>query len=66
MRSMRALGGGRYEARGPLTIKGKIFEVVTPFTCGADGTAQIKRSEFGMTNIASAGDNIKKWSVAYN
>ena len=27
--------------------------------CGADGTAQIKRSEFGMTNMASAGDNIK-------
>jgi polyisoprenoid-binding protein YceI len=27
--------------------------------CGADGTAQIKRSEFGMTNMASAGDKIK-------
>lgn len=27
--------------------------------CGADGAAQIKRSEFGMTNLASAGDNVK-------
>lgn len=27
--------------------------------CGADGTAQIKRSEFGMTNLASAGDEVR-------
>ena len=27
--------------------------------CGADGTAQIKRSEFGMTNLGSAGDEVK-------
>ena len=30
--SMRALGGGRFEARGPLTIKGRTNEVVAPFT----------------------------------
>ena len=29
---VKALGGGRFEARGPLTIKGKTVEVVTPFT----------------------------------
>jgi polyisoprenoid-binding protein YceI len=27
--------------------------------CGADGTAQIKRSEFGMTRLSSAGDDVK-------
>jgi polyisoprenoid-binding protein YceI len=30
--AIRALGGGRFEARGPLTIKGKTLDVVTPFT----------------------------------
>jgi len=30
--SVKALGRGRFEARGPLTIKGKTVEVVTPFT----------------------------------
>lgn len=27
--------------------------------CGADGTAQIKRSEFGVTAMSSAGDDVK-------
>lgn len=27
--------------------------------CGADGTAQIKRSDFGMTAVSSAGDDVK-------
>lgn len=29
---MRALGGGRFDARGPLTIKGRTHEAVAPFT----------------------------------
>ncbi len=33
---IRPLGGGRYEARGPLTIKGKTAEVVAPFTYRED------------------------------
>lgn len=36
--SMRALGSGRFEARGPLTIKGKTTEIVAPFTYKQDGT----------------------------
>lgn len=27
--------------------------------CGADGTAQIKRSEFGMTKLSGTGDDVK-------
>lgn len=30
--SVRALGNDRYEARGPLTIKGKTHEITAPFT----------------------------------
>lgn len=29
---MRALGGGRFDVRGPLTIKGRTHEAVAPFT----------------------------------
>ena len=40
--SMRALGGGRFEVRGPLTIKGKTNDVVAPFTYKEDaGTGVI-------------------------
>jgi polyisoprenoid-binding protein YceI len=47
---IRSLGSGRFEARGPLTIKGKTIEVTAPFTykseAGAgtfDGVFTIKR-----------------------
>jgi polyisoprenoid-binding protein YceI len=30
--SVKALGGGKFEARGPLTIKGTSREIVAPFT----------------------------------
>ena len=53
--SMRALGGGRYEARGPLTIKGKTIEVVAPFTYKDEGgtgvfdcTFTIKRLQYNI------------------
>ena len=32
--SIKALGGGRFEARGPLTIKGKTLDVTAPFVVG--------------------------------
>jgi polyisoprenoid-binding protein YceI len=53
--AIRALGGGRYEARGALTIKGKTLEVVTPFTWRAeagggviDGTFNVKRLQYNI------------------
>lgn len=36
--SVRALGDGRYEARGPLIIKGRTQEVVAPFTVKTDAS----------------------------
>jgi polyisoprenoid-binding protein YceI len=35
--SVKALGGGRYEARGPLTIKGISRDTVIPFSLRNDG-----------------------------
>jgi polyisoprenoid-binding protein YceI len=53
--SMRALGGGRYEARGQLTIKGKTNEAVAPFTYKEDagigvfnGVFAIKRLQYNI------------------
>ncbi len=53
--AVRALGGNRYEVRGPLNIKGKTREVVAPFSIVAAGKAAtfegafaIKRLEFGI------------------
>lgn len=53
--SVKALGGSRFEARGPLTIKGKTVEVVTPFTYRdtpgggmIDGNFSVKRLQFNI------------------
>lgn len=53
--AVKALGGNRYEVRGPLTIKGKTREVVAPFTLkteGANGLFEgaftLKRIEYGI------------------
>ena len=53
--SMRALGGGRFEVRGPLTIKGKTNDVVAPFTYKDDagtgvfeGVFNIKRLQYNI------------------
>lgn len=53
--AVRALGGGKFEARGPLTIKGRTFEVVAPFvvkTNGADrifeGAIPIRRLQYNV------------------
>lgn len=52
---MRSLGGGRFEVRGPLTIKGRTNEVVAPFTYKEeagngvfDGAFTIKRLQFNI------------------
>lgn len=39
--AVRALGNGRYEARGQMTIKGRTREVVAPFTYRAEGSAAV-------------------------
>jgi polyisoprenoid-binding protein YceI len=53
--SMRALGGGKFEARGPLTIKGKTNEVAAPFTYKEEpgsgvfeGAFSIKRLQYNI------------------
>lgn len=38
MSSIKPLGGSRYEARGPLTIKGISRETVVPFSIRGEGT----------------------------
>lgn len=55
-RTLRALGGGRYEARGPLTLKGRTREIVVPFSLQdqpdrstqLSGEFTLKRSDFGI------------------
>ena len=51
--AVKALGGGKFEARGPLTIKGFTREVVAPFTLAdaagvrtVDGQFTIKRLQY--------------------
>jgi len=54
--SARALGGGRYEARGPLAIKGRTHDAVVPFTVKMDaagnatfeGAFTIRRLQYGI------------------
>lgn len=53
--STRSLGGGRYEASGKLSIKGKMQEVRAPFTLrqekdglSLDGSFLLKRLDYGI------------------
>ena len=52
---MRALGGGRFDVRGPLTIKGRTHEAIAPFTYKEeaatgvfDGAFTIKRLQYNI------------------
>ena len=52
---IKAVGGGRFEVRGPLTIKGRTSEVVAPFTykeeaatAAFDGTFVIRRLQYNI------------------
>ena len=49
--SMRALGNGRYEVRGPLTIKGRTHEVVAPFTLRMSGADRIFEGAFPIRRL---------------
>lgn len=53
--SIKALGGGNYEVRGPLTMKGRTRDIVANFslkqvgtTARIEGVFPFKRSEFGI------------------
>jgi polyisoprenoid-binding protein YceI len=49
--SIRALGGGRFEARGPLTIKGKTLDVAAPFTYKADAAGDVFDGAFTIKRL---------------
>ncbi|HEX4779116.1 MAG TPA: YceI family protein [Usitatibacter sp.] len=44
--SVKALGGGRFEARGPLTIKGNTHDIVAPFTVAESNGVRIVDGQF--------------------
>jgi len=53
--SVKALGGGRYEARGRMTIKGRSVDLVAPFsakpvgaTLSLEGDLPISRKQYGI------------------
>ena len=54
--SARSLAGGRYEARGPLTIKGSTHDITVPYTVKTDaagnsvieGVFNIRRLQYGI------------------
>lgn len=53
--SVKALGGGRFEASGKMTLKGKTIDMRAPFTLRQekdvltlDGTFPLKRLDFGI------------------
>ncbi|BBP01003.1 YceI family protein [Sulfuriferula nivalis] len=63
--AVKALGGNRYQAVGKLTIKGKVRDVVVPFTgvlAGAnlllDGSIPISRAAFGIGEGAWADPSV--------
>ena len=49
--SVRALGGGKFEARGPLTLKGKTLDVVAPFTVKTNGADRIFEGAFPIRRL---------------
>ena len=48
---MKSLGGGKYEAAGSLTIKGKSQPVIAPFTFKSDGNSGIFEGSFTVKRI---------------
>ncbi|HEX9392089.1 MAG TPA: YceI family protein [Usitatibacteraceae bacterium] len=49
--AVKALGGGRYEVSGPLTIKGKALAVVAPLTFKADGSNGVFAGTFTIKRL---------------
>ena len=49
--SVKSLGGGKFEARGPLTIKGASQEVVAPFTLAEAGGVRTVEGQFPLKRL---------------
>ena len=49
--SVKSLGGNKFEAHGPLAIKGVAQEVVAPFTMTEAGDARIVEGEFTLKRL---------------
>ena len=49
--SVKALGAGKFEARGPLTIKGVSQDVVAPFTVTEAGAVRIVEGQFPLRRL---------------
>ena len=49
--AIKPLGGGRFEVRGPLTIKGKTLEVVAPFTYKDEGGSGVYEGAFTIKRL---------------
>ena len=49
--NIKALGGGRYEAQGKLTIKGKTLDVIAPFTFRQEGANAIFDGSFKLKRL---------------
>lgn len=49
--TVRALGGGKFEARGPLTIKGRTFDVIAPFVVKTNGADRIFEGAFPIRRL---------------
>jgi polyisoprenoid-binding protein YceI len=49
--SVKALGGGKFEAAGPLTIKGTSQNVVAPFTLTEAGAARTVEGQFALKRL---------------
>jgi|SRR5689334_14240225 len=57
--AVRALGGDRYEARGPLTLKGKTLEIVAPFTVRTTGAERVFEGAFPIRRLQfNVGDGV--------
>ena len=51
VKSVKALGGGRYEATGPLAIKGMSRDIVAPFTVADAGGARTVEGQFTLKRL---------------
>lgn len=59
--AIKPLGGGRFEVRGPLTIKGKTHEVAAPFTYKEDGATAAFDGAFPIKRLQySIGEGVWK------
>lgn len=49
--AIKPLGGGRFEVRGPLTIKGRTHEAIAPFTYKEDGGSGVFEGAFTIKRL---------------